>query len=63
MQHMLHATEQGYTERKRTLSVHQGRVNLTTTGANLLDTKYEFYGFNDDQTPLTNEYSITGYFP
>ena len=34
-----------------------GRAVLIATGANLLDTKYEFYGFNDDlKTPLTNEY-------
>ena len=25
-----------------------GRAVLIATGANLLDTKYEFYGFNDD---------------
>ena len=25
-----------------------GRANPITTGSNLLDTKYEFYGFSDD---------------
>ena len=25
-----------------------GRAVLIATGANLFDTKYEFYGFNDD---------------
>ena len=26
----------------------RGRAILIATGANLLDTEYEFYGFNDD---------------
>ena len=34
--------------KKRTLPVHQGWAVLIATGANLLDTMYEFYGFNDD---------------
>ena len=35
----------------------RNRAILIATGANLLDTKYEFQGFNGDQeTPLTNEY-------
>ena len=39
---------------KRTLSVHWGRAVLIATGANLLDTKYEFYGFNDDLKDTIN---------
>ena len=31
-----------------TLFVHWDRTILITIGAKLLDTKYEFYGFNDD---------------
>ena len=31
-----------------------GRAVLIATGANLLDTKYEFYGFNDDLKDTIN---------
>ena len=31
-----------------------GRANLIATGANLLDTKHEFYGFNDDLRDTIN---------
>ena len=38
----MHRTE------KRILALYQDGAVLIATGANLLDTKYEFYGFNDD---------------
>ena len=31
-----------------------GGVILIATGSNLLDTKYEFYGFNDDLRDTTD---------
>ena len=31
-----------------------GRAVLIATGANFLDTKYEFYGFNDDLKDTIN---------
>ena len=31
-----------------------GRAFLITTGANLLDMKYKFYGFNDDPKDTIN---------
>ena len=31
-----------------------GRAVLITTGTNLLNTKYEFYGFNDDLRDTIN---------
>ena len=31
-----------------------GTAALIATDTNLLDTKYEFYGFNDDLTDTTN---------
>ena len=34
--------------KKKTLSVHWGRAILINTSANLVDIKYEFYGFKDD---------------
>ena len=43
---------------KMMLSVHWGyRAILIATSSNLLDTKYEFYEFNDDlRDTITNEY-------
>ena len=32
----------------------KGRVILITTGTNMLDTKYKFYGFNDDLRDTIN---------
>ena len=37
-----------------TLFVHRGRAVLITTGTNMLDTKYVFYGFNDDLIETIN---------
>ena len=31
-----------------------GRATVITTGLNLLDTKYVFYGFNDDIIEIIN---------
>ena len=43
--------------RKKATFCTSGRAVLIATSSNLLDTKYKFYGFNDNQeTPLTNEY-------
>ena len=41
--------------RKKGHFLHIGsRAVLIATGANLLDTKYEFYGFNDDLKDTIN---------
>ena len=34
--------------KKDTFCTSGGRAILITTGSNLFDTKYEFYGFNDN---------------
>ena len=34
--------------------VCRGRADLIIIGANLLDTKYEFFGFNDDLRDTIN---------
>ena len=36
------------------LSIHRGRTVLIATGAKLPDTKYKFYGFNDDVIEIIN---------
>ena len=43
--------------KKKTLPVHQltvGKAVLVVTSFNLLDTKYEFYGFTDDLRDTIN---------
>ena len=32
----------------------RGRATIIATGSNLLDTKYKFYGFNDDLSDTIN---------
>ena len=46
--------EDALKKEKMTLSVHQGRGVLITTGTKLLDTKYAFYEFNDDLIETIN---------
>ena len=41
-------------KKEKTLSVHWGKAVLIATGSNLLDTKYEFYGFNNDLRDTIN---------
>ena len=44
-------------KKKDTFCISGGRAVQITVGSNLVDTKYMFYGFNDDlETLLTNKY-------
>ena len=48
-------SERGCVEEKKGHFLYiGGRAVLIPTGANLLDTKYEFYGFNDDLKDTIN---------
>ena len=41
-------------KKKRIVYVHQDRAVLIATNTNLLDTKYKFYGFNNDLRDTIN---------
>ena len=57
MEFMEYLNEDVYEKKKGYFLYIGGRVILITTGSNLLDSKYKFYGLND--TPLANEYYCT----
>ena len=54
MEFMEWLNENAVKEKERKDTIHWGKAILITTGSNLLDTKYEFYGFNNDLRDTIN---------